>query len=276
MFVKKYFSISMLYLFLSLLAIVWLLPIVFILFTSLKGKGEFFSTSVFAFPKHIEWKNYVDAWKMGKMNIYFSNSLYITAIKVPLGIFIEALAAFAIARLSSKWANFMFIFFLIGFMIPNQVTLIPLNIMLTKTGLVNTHAGLIILYVGFAIPFGILILRGFFRTIPKELDEAAKIDGCSNLDLFWRVILPISMPAVATLVILDSLGTWNEFLLSRTFINSDALRTVTTGLMTFKGDFNVNYTVLNAGVLISAIPVMIVYLVFQKYFVAGMAGSVKG
>jgi raffinose/stachyose/melibiose transport system permease protein len=161
-------------------------------------------------------------------------------------------------------------------MIPIQATLVPLNIFLNKTHLVSTYPGIFLIYVGFGIPFGILILRGFFRTIPKEIDEAALIDGCGDMGKFIRIILPLSMPAIATLVIFDFMATWNEFLLAQIFITQDSMKTITTGLMSFRGERSTDYTLLNAGVLISIVPTLAVYLAFQKYFVSGLAGSVKG
>jgi raffinose/stachyose/melibiose transport system permease protein len=170
----------------------------------------------------------------------------------------------------------MFAFFLVGMMVPMQATLVPLNIFLHKTNLINTYPGIFLVYVGFGIPFGILILRGFFRTIPKELDEAALMDGCDDIGKFFRIIMPLALPAIATLVIFDFMATWNEFLLAQIFITDEKMKLITTGLMSFRGERSTDYPLLNAGVLISIVPTLIVYLLFQKYFVSGLAGSVKG
>lgn len=264
------------YVVLILLSILFLIPIVFIVFTALKSNADLMSNPVYAFPKKLEWSNFPMAWKEGKLGLMMKNTLIISVIKVPLGIFIEALAAYALTRMDFKWSNSIFALFLIGMMVPIQATLVPLNIFLNKTHLVSTYPGIILVYVGFGIPFGILILRGFFRSIPRELDEAALIDGCSTMGKFVRIILPLSMPAVATLIIFDFMSTWNEFLLAQIFITKDSMRTIMTGLLSFKEDFSTNYTLMNAGILISIIPVLAVYLMFQKHFVNGMTGSVKG
>ncbi len=163
-----------------------------------------------------------------------------------------------------------------GMTIPVQVTLIPLNIMLKSVNLINSRAGLMLIYLGFGIPFGILILRGFFRTIPNEIVEAARIDGCSDFKILVRIILPIAKPAVVTLIILDFLSTWNEFLLSSVFITKEGLKTIPTGLLNFTTQHSTNYGLLNAAVLMSIIPVFAVYIIFQKHFVSGLQGSVKG
>ncbi len=272
---RKYRQIFF-YLIMIGLAMAWLMPIVFMIFTAVKSPQDLFGKKLFALPETIVWQNFSDAWNQGAMGTYIKNSVLVSFVKVPLGIFIESLAAFALTRLNLKWADRLFIFFFIGMMIPIQVTLVPLNIMLTNAGLINKYLGLVLVYLGFGIPFGILVLRGFFRTIPKEIDEAAQIDGCNNFQLYSRVIMPIAKPAAATLVILDFLSTWNEFMLSSVFITSDALRTIPTGLLRFQGEFSVNYPLLNAGVLISVLPALLIYLLFQRYFVEGLSGSVKG
>lgn len=264
------------YILITALAVLWLIPVYFMVFTAVKTNQELFSNPLFAVPKNIQWSNFADAWKGGNMNIYMKNSFIIAVIKVPLGILVAAFAAFGLTRLRLKGSLPWFIFFLVGMMIPFQATLVPLNIMLNKANLLNSYVGLIIVYIGFGIPFAILILRGFFRAIPGELDEAARIDGCSHFRLFWNIILPIAMPALSTLFILDFLATWNEFLLAQIFITKDDMRTVPTGLLSFKGKHSTNYPLMNAGVLLSVIPVFIVYLIFQRHFVKGFSGAVKG
>jgi raffinose/stachyose/melibiose transport system permease protein len=203
------------------------------------------------------------------------NGLFICIFKVPLGIFVSALCAFAITRLDVKYKTGIFIFFLLGMMLPFQAALVPIKVIFSRLGLINTYFGLFYVYVGFGISFSILVLRGFFRTIPKEIDDAAIIDGCGKFMLFWKIIIPISKPAIATLVISDFLATWNEYLLALVIINDNSKKTVPSGLMTFVGEYSVDYGLLCAGVLISIIPVLVVYLIFQRHFVEGLAGSVK-
>lgn len=265
------------YIFMTLLSIIWLVPIFFILITALKSNQDFYSKPIFSLPQTLQWGNFAKAWVSGHLGIYMKNSVIISVIKVPLGILIEALAAFYITRLSNKNnGTRIFIFFLIGMMIPMQVTLIPLNIALSRLNLINTYLGIFIVYLGFGIPFGILVLRGFMRTIPKELDEAALIDGCSTGRLFWDIILPLSKPALGTLLIMDFLSTWNEYLLATVFLTDDSMRTVPAGLASFIGQYSTNYGQLTAGALIVMIPVLIIYICFQNTFVEGLAGAIKG
>lgn len=273
----KTISKTTLYLFLIVLALVWIVPIFTLFATAIKSKQDFYSgISLFAIPPQFAWSNFTNAITKGRLLSYMKNGLIISCLKVPLGIFIEALAAFALTRLKVKYRTGLFIFFIIGMMLPMQTALVPINVIYSKLGLLNTYFGLFYAYVGFGISFGILILRGFFLAIPRDIDEAAYIDGCNKWRLFWNIILPNAKPAIATLVITDFLSTWNEYLLASVIINDNAMKTVPVGIMTFVGEHGTDYGLLCAGVLIAVIPVLIVYLIFQRYFVEGLAGAVKG
>lgn len=273
---KKIGKKAALYAVLIIISIIWILPVFTVIATSLKSKQDFFSgMSLFQLPEEICWSNFVKAFTKGRLFMYMKNDLFVSCIKVPLGIFVESLAAYAITRLNIKHKTGWFIFFLIGMMLPMQVALVPLNVIYHKIGWINTYHGLFYAYIGFGISFGILILRGFMKGIPKELDEAAKIDGCNKWSLYWRIVMPVAKPAIATLMITDFLSTWNEYLLASVIINETAKKTVPVGLMTFVGEHGIDYGYLCAGVLICVIPVLIVYMFFQRYFVEGISGAVK-
>ncbi len=264
------------YIVLIFLALVWIVPMFTLLATALKSRGDFFSgLSLFQMPENPAWSNFTQALVKGRMLHYMKNDLIISGLKVPLGIVIESLAAYAITRLNIKNPTGWFVFFLIGMMLPFQIALVPISIIYNQLDLTNTYFGLFYVYVGFGISFGILILRGFFLGIPKEMDEAAYIDGAGKLRTFTTVIMPIAKPAVATLMITDFLSTWNEYLLATVIINDNKYKTVPVGLYTFVGEHGTDYGYLCAGVVMSVIPVIIVYLFFQRYFVEGMAGAVK-
>lgn len=273
---KKKWNKIIFYILLTLLALLWMAPVFTVFMTALKSQGDFYSgSSLFSLPEQLKWSNFTDAWTKGRLGTYMKNGLIICLLKVPLGILVESMAAFAITRLDIKHKTAIFIFFLLGMMLPHQMALIPLNRVFSNYNLINHYAGLFIVYTGFGIGYGILVLRGFMRSIPKDLDEAAYIDGCNKLRLYFHIILPITKPALATVFIVDFLNTWNEFLLQSILITKDSLRTVPNGLLSFIGEYGTNYGLLNAGVLISIVPVLVVYLTFQKYFVEGMAGAVK-
>ena len=273
---KKIIGRIALYVLLIALALIWIVPIFTLVVTALKHKKDFISgLSLFQLPEELAWDNFVNAVLKGRLLTYMKNDLIISFMKVPLGIFVGSLAAFALTRLDIKHRVGWFVFFLIGMMLPMQTALVPINLIYSKLHLLNTYFGLFYVYVGFGLSYCILIMRGFMMGIPKELDEAAYIDGCTKWQLYYRIILPVSKPAIATLFITDFLATWNEYLLASVIINDNAKKTVPVGLMTFVGEHGTDYGYLCAGVLLTVVPVMIVYLVFQRYFVEGMAGAVK-
>ena len=273
---QKHFYLLLLYTLLLLIALFWIAPMITLVLTAIKSKRDFYSgLSLFSFPEQIAWRNFSLALTRGRLLTYMKNDLIISGFKVPIGIFIEAMAAFALTRLKLKYATPIFIFFLVGMMLPFQIALVPISVIYNRLKLTNTYFGLFYVYIGFGLSYGILILRGFFRGIPKEMDEAAYVEGCSKWQIFLRIILPMAKPAIATLFIVDFLATWNEYLLASVIINDNALKTVPVGLMTFVGEHGTDYGLLCAGVLISVIPVLAVYLIFQRYFVEGMSGAVK-
>jgi raffinose/stachyose/melibiose transport system permease protein len=272
---SKRWSTVVKYIVLIVLSLIWVIPIITLILTAIKTKQDFFSGTLLSLPKKIAWSNFTNAMTKGRMFRYMKNDLIISLLKVPLGIFISSMVSFALTRLQLKHRVGWLMFFLLGMMIPMQIALVPISIVYNKLHLINTYFGLFYVYIGFGISFMVLITQGFMKSIPKAIDEAAYIDGASKWQIFTRVILPISKPALATLFITDFLSTWNEYLLASVIINDNALKTVPVGLMTFVGEHGTDYGYLFAGVLVSVIPVMAVYLIFQNYFVEGMAGAVK-
>ncbi len=264
------------YIILILLAALWIVPIVTLVLTAIKAKSDFISgLGLFQIPEKIAWDNFINSMTQGRLFSYMKNDLIICLMKVPLGIFLSSMAAYALTRLKLKHATGWFVFLLLGMMLPMQIALVPISIIYNKLNLINTYFGLFYVYIGFGVSFMILIMHGFMKGIDFAIDEAAYIDGANKWQSFIRIILPICKPAIATLFITDFLSTWNEYLLASVIINDNKLKTVPTGLMTFVGEHGTDYGYLCAGVLISVIPVMAVYLIFQRYFVEGMAGAVK-
>jgi raffinose/stachyose/melibiose transport system permease protein len=263
-------------LFLVALAVFWLMPFVVILLTAIRSQGDMISNGVFSVPQGIAWANFSAAWDAGNFSTYFRNSLFLILVKVPLGLLIAAMAAYPLAKMRFRGSEAVFVFFLVGLAVPVQVTLQPLLIMMKSLGIGNTLWALIPPYLAFGLPFQIFVMRGFFRLLPNELIEAARVDGASETGIFFRIMLPLSLPPLATLAIIDALATWNEFLIALVLISANSSRTVPIGLMQFQGQYSSQYTLLMAGVLISIIPVLLIFLFLQRYFVAGLAGSVKG
>lgn len=257
-------------------AIIWLMPFVTIILSATRSQGDLISRGVFSLPKSIRWENFLEAWNTGGFTDYFKNSLLLIIVKVPLGLLIASLAAYPLAKMRFGGSGLIFIYFLIGLAVPVQVTLQPLLVMMKNLGIANSLAALVPPYIAFGLPFQIFVMRGFFRLLPNELIEAARVDGASDLTIFFRIMLPLSLPPLATLAIIDALGTWNEFLIALVLISGKASRTVPVGLLQFQGEFSSQYTLLMAGVLISIIPVLVIFVFLQRYFVAGLAGGVKG
>jgi len=267
-------KVALFYVVLILATLFWLAPVITLILTALKDAGDFAVNGAFSLPKSIRWANFSEAWETGVKN-YFWNSVIVTSCKVPIGIVLESMAAFALTHMHFKWADRVFTYILIGLIVPMQMTLVPLTLLMNALNLIDTLTGLTILYIGFGVPFGVLVMRGFFRTLPVAIIEAARIDGCSWFRLFYRIALPLALPAVVSLCILDGVATWNEFILAQIFLRSDELRTLPLGLVQFSTQFSTQYDQLAAAVLISVVPIVLVFLFFQRYFVAGMGGAVK-
>jgi raffinose/stachyose/melibiose transport system permease protein len=193
-----------------------------------------------------------------------------------ISVFLSSLAAYAFSRLHFFGRHPLYFFILAGVMLPLQVTLVPLYRMLSELQLLSTYQGIIALYVAYTIPFGIFILTGFFKSIPIEIEEAAMIDGCSRFQTYWRIVIPLAAPGLATMVILEFIWFWNEYLFALTFIQKETIRTVTLGVMVMAGTFQLDFSLLTAGTLISVIPTILIYLFFQKYLIRGLtAGAIK-
>lgn len=257
-------------------SILILYPFYLILATSLKTQQALYLESVSGFAASFHFENYAIVWTKAKLHLLFTNSIAITSVSLLLLLLIVTLASFALSRLEFRGSRGLYLLFFIGIFLPFQLSMIPLIKIMKGLGLFNTHLGLDLLYVNAAIPFGIFLIVGFMKTIPKEIDEAAIVDGCSKLRLYF-LLMPLVMPAIATLAILQGVQVWNDFFIPNLFITSYDKKTITVGIMSFKGMFSANWTVLMAGVLISVTPVLIFYFFTQRYIVNGMtAGSVKG
>ncbi|MBI1281758.1 MAG: ABC transporter permease subunit [Anaerolineaceae bacterium] len=255
----------------------WLAPFIFIVFTSLKTRPDLLMGSPFLPPKILAITNYATAWERGNLAQYGLNSLVISLTKVPLGLLVSSLAAFALTRMRFPLQKSLMMFILLGTMIPVQVALGPLFTIILKAGLLNTYLGILLPYIGFGVPYQIFLLRGFFNSIPRELDEAARIDGCSSFGVYRQVILPLALPGLAAVFILDFVGTWNEFAIALVVLQSRSTWTIPLALQSFQGLYGNNYNLLTAAIVMSILPVVIVYLLFQRYFIAGLtSGAIKG
>lgn len=262
---------------LLVVSLIWIAPVLFIFLTALKTRPDLIATGTFGLPTEIAWQNFPDAWEEANLSTTMVNSLIISFVKVPLGIFVSSLAAFALTRLRVPLGRVFLAVIIMGAMIPVQVALAPLFRLILGLGLLNQYVGILLPYIAFGVPFQVFLLTAFFKSVPRELDEAARIDGASSWGIYWRVIIPLSLPALAALFVLDFVATWNEFGIALVILQRQDMWTVPLSLQAFTGQFGNNYTELNAAIFMSIIPVIIVYLLLQRYFVAGLTtGAVKG
>ncbi len=244
-------------------------PLIWMIYSSFKTNREIFLFP-FSLPNKMRLDNWMQAWRMGNLGRYFINSIFVTSISVLLIVFLSSMAGYAFARLRFKGREFLFYTFLLGLILPVQIVVIPLFAFLNKVRLLNTYFALILPYITWGLPLSIYIFRSFFLTLPGDIADAAKIDGCSLFGLYWRIMLPLIRPALVTIAILQSINVWNEFLLALLFIYEDELKTLPVGLLAFYGYHNINYKLIFSALSITTIPVLIVYFIFQKQIVSGL------
>ncbi|HRU46797.1 MAG TPA: carbohydrate ABC transporter permease [Candidatus Marinimicrobia bacterium] len=257
------------------LALATIAPFIWMLLTSVKDIGDIFVYPPKWLPSKFHFENYVRAFQAAPFGRYYLNSL-IVACTVTLGQLITcSMAAYAFARLQFKGRDVLFYIFLGTMMIPYQVTMIPSFMVLYWLGWVDSYQAMIV--PGLASAFGTFLLRQFFLTIPKELEEAAYIDGCGKFRVLWQIIIPLSKPALATLAIFTFMGTFNDFIWALIVVNSDHLRTVQLGLAIFRDRYITDWDLLMAGSVMATLPILIVFFFAQKYFIKGITLSgIKG
>ena len=266
---------SALYGVLLLYLVVAVYPLVWMVCTGLKTEAEI-TGSVWAPPREPQWQNVRDVWQKGSFRRAYLNSIIVSLTAGALSVSIAALAGYAFARLRFRGREVVFYAFLLGMMIPVHVTLIPLNRLLQALRLRDTYLALIAPYVGFALPLSVFVLRGFFEQLPRELEDAARIDGCSRLGVFWHVALPAARPALATVIIFNFVTMWNEFVFALTFLRGTALRTIPLALWEFSDEAGLVMSGTCAALTISVLPLLAVFFLAQKHIVRGLtAGALK-
>ena len=220
---------------------------------------------------------FATAWREGHFGTYMRNSVIVTAVTVALASVLSIMAGYALGTMRFRGASAVFLLFLAGLTIPTETIVVPLFFDLRTVGLDNTYAGLILPQVAMSVAFGTFWMRAYFRSVPYSLVEAARMDGASSWVTLWRVLVPMGRPAILTMVVLTSMWTWNEFLLPLVIVNSEeGLRTAPLGLSFFQGTHKTEYSLLMAGSLIIAAPIVAVYVFLQRQFIAGMlSGAVK-
>jgi multiple sugar transport system permease protein len=251
-------------------SIVFIIPFLWMLSTSLKPSQEVFTYPPNLIPSRIVWQNYIDGWNILPFNTFLKNSLIVTIANVVGNLLSCSVVAFGFARLRARGREFLFVLVLATLMIPREVTIVPTFLLFSKAGLVNTLWPLI-LPAWFGYPFFIFLLRQFFMSIPRDLDEAARMDGASIWQIFTLIILPLSRPALGTVAIFAFIGNWNNLLDPLIYIRSQELYTLALGLNLFRGQNFTAYNQLMAVSILTLLPVLVVFFVAQKLFVQGVA-----
>ena len=252
-------------------------PLSFVLFATFKTTGELYASPL-SLPNSVGLDSYLQLFATESMIVYFLNSVVVTLISVFFILFFGSMLAYAIARVGAAWlAGALFAFFVGGLMIAPQVYMMPLFILMQTLGLVDSLTGVILVSIAWQIPIAVLILTGFMRSIPKDILDAAFVDGASEWKVYRKIVVPMAAPAFAALAIFSFVITYNDLLFPLLFLRSDANKTLPLALLEFKGQYVTNYPVLFSGVLVATIPMIIAYLFLQRYFIEGMTGgAMKG
>jgi len=268
---------SLLYIGLGTIAVFQIFPLMWLVLFSLKSNQEIFDLSPLSLPPEPRWDNYLRVWNEGNISQYFFNSVIYTGISVVLTILFASMVTFAITRMKWKLSGLVLGIFTVGMMIPLHSTLIPLFNMFLRAGMINHPITIILLYTTFNLPITILILFGFYQTLPRELEEAAIMDGASIHKLFLSIILPMTSPVIVTAAIINMIYNWNEFIFMNTFISSEEYRTLTVGIQNFIGQYTTDWGAIGATLVISMLPILILFFILSDRIMEGLtAGSIKG
>jgi ABC-type glycerol-3-phosphate transport system permease component len=252
-----------------------LFPVYFMTVSAFKTKTEYLANK-WGLPPSLNLANFNVALAGEKFFMRFANSAILTVGSVVISLIIACLAAYAFARAEFPGKRFLFNLILTLMVVPPVVMVVPLFVTMVRWHLVNTYQGTILIYTGLLLPFSIYLMTNFFQTIPREIVEAARIDGCSNIGVFWRIMMPLSAPAVITLVVVNALWVWNELLIALVFMQKDELKTLMVGIAALRSRNYVDIPATMAGLLIATIPIVVVYIFGQRYFIRGLtSGAVK-
>ena len=255
-----------------LATIISLFPVYFMAVSSFKTKSEYIQNK-WGLPSSLFIDNFNTALAGEKFFTRFANSTILTSLSVGVSLIIACLAAYAFARMEFPGKETLFNLVLSLMVVPPVVMVVPLFVSMVRWGLVNTYQGTSIIYIGLLLPFSVYMMTNFFRTIPREIIEASRMDGCSNLGVFWRIMMPLSAPAVITLVVVNALWVWNELLIALIFMQKDSMKTLMVGIAAMRSRNYVDIPATMAGLLIATIPIVIVYLFGQRYFIRGLTGG---
>ncbi|AGA59165.1 ABC-type sugar transport system, permease component [Thermobacillus composti KWC4] len=259
-----------------LLALLFLVPFYFVVINSLKSFGDLMRNAA-GWPEAFRWDNYARVWEIMKFPRAFMNSLLITVLSNAGLVLISAMAAYRILRRPTVFNRVLFVLFIAAMVIPFQSIMIPLVKVASEVGLMDSRFGLIICYFGFGVSLNLFLYHGFMKSIPLEIEEAAVVDGCTPYGVFWRIVFPLLKPMTITILILNSLWIWNDFLLPLLVLHSADIRTIPLQTYSFFGQYTKQWDLALAGLVLGVAPMVAFFLLMQKHIIAGIsAGAVKG
>jgi ABC-type glycerol-3-phosphate transport system permease component len=264
------------YVLMALTVLVTIYPLVWMFLGAFKSENEFY-TNIWGLPGTWVAQNFVDAFNLGGLGWKYLNSIVVTGGTLLVVIPLTSMTAYAIVTMDFPGRRLVYVYLLFGIMVPFGVTAIPIFVVVNSLGLLSTQLGLVLVYAAQSLSFGTFLMVAFFQSLPREIEEAALVDGCTRFGAFVRVILPLARPGIATQVVFVGLTVWNEYFMASLLIHNEALQTLPLGLVTFTGRYSTNYPQLFAALTITTIPVIVVYLLAQRQFMSGLtAGAVKG
>lgn len=263
------------YVILTLLAVIMVIPFGWMVLASLKTSNEVFSIPMKIFPEKYHFENYVTIWNKIPLMTFFKNTVKLTVITTIIQVFTSCFAAYGFSKVDFKGRDLLFVIYVTTIAVPWQVYMVPQFALMSKMGLTNSHLGLILMQAFSA--FGVFLMRQFMMGIPKELSEAARIDGLNEYGIFGRIILPLTKPGIATLVIFTFVNIWNDFMGPLIYLNSTELKTIQLGIRMFISQYGADYSLIMAASVCSLIPVVFIFILCQRWFIEGIAaGGVKG
>ena len=258
-------------------ALIYLAPIFIIFNYSFKTKKELYLESPLALAKSLNFDNYIKAFDKLNMKNTFVNTFLYTGISVVILAILCGTTAWAIARCHRKFFKFAYVYFIVGILIPYQALFLPIYTIGYKMKLTNTRYGIILMYVATGISFGVFLMTSFMNTVPIELEESARIDGCSVFQTYFKIVLPLLKPAMATLIIMQAFQIWNDYLLASLYVSKKQLKTLTVAIQSLFSAQSSDYTTAMAAIVISVLPIAVLFISLQKYFIKGMTvGAAKG
>ncbi len=263
--------------FMTIVGIIFVAPLVIIVNYSFKTKRELLVSNPLALPESFYLENYVNAFKKLNLLVTYRNTLLYTVLSVIILALLCGASAWAIARCKKGFFKFSYVYFLIGILIPYQALFLPIYIIGYKMGLVNQGYGIILMYIATGMSFGVFLMTSFMNTVPIELEEAARIDGCSIYRTYFSIVMPLLKPAMATLVIMQAFQIWNDYLMANLYISNKEMKTLTVSIQQLFNAQASDYSTASAAIVLSVLPVAILFISLQKYFIKGMTvGAVKG